>query len=128
MINKSMIGLCVKFEAVKIYAPGAGKKIETYGIVTDYVGHGFWGVVYSFIDGEYTQSIIHSSKLSRCENAGEMHLAIASATGWAIKEQENITERMLFYLHKGDTLSVENLIKKNKTINFVLNIELGNNN
>lgn len=128
MINKSMIGLCVKFEAKKVFAPGAGKTTQKFGIVTSYAGHGYWHIVYSYYDGEHARSIIHSSKLERCENASEMHRAIESAMGWARAEQRTITERILSYLNEGDNLAVKNLIEINRQINFITNIEFGNNN
>ena len=119
METKSLLLLPVRFETQKVYNPGAGK-VTAYGIITNHIRGGYWGIKYSFPDGETGESMIHASQMTACEEHFEVQKAMISAVGWAVREQETITDRLIYFNEKGDRQSVRNLIEKNRYINTIL--------
>ena len=108
MENKSLLFQPVKFMAEKCFQPNAGKKVEAYGVITDYIRGGYWAVKYSFADGEFCESRIHASELTLCEG-DEIQTAIESAQGWArmLGTFENLRKRLFYYLSKDDEMSMD---------------------
>ena len=125
METKSMIGLPVKFEAEKCYQPDAGKKVNTFGVITNYIAHGCWGVKYSFSDGEVGESMIHASRLSACETEDEKKMAQESAKRWcdSLGTDDEVVNRAVSYYNAGDNQSCVNLLTKlGRQRNIILGI------
>ena len=70
-------------------------------------------------DGEHGEEMIKVSELEMCE-PDEVINAVNSSLRWANYENETMLQRILCYKEKGDTISVENLRRKNEFVNTIL--------
>lgn len=118
-----MLLLPVKFVAEKCYQPGAGK-VSAYGVITNYIRGGYWGVKYSYPDGEVCEAMIHASKLSACETDEEKAMAQESAERWcqSLGTDEEVVKRIGEYLNAGDDQSAINLTMKLGQRNLIIGI------